>query len=130
LRYSWQSPRPKHQKSSQVEQQQFIQNLPNVLHKLQQQAPQADIDLWFFDEHRVGLKPILRKVWSPIGQRPIATVSHRYEWLYVYGFVKPQTGETLWYLIPRVNTKWLNLVYQNFAVDAGISQKKSLINRR
>jgi hypothetical protein len=103
LRYSWQSPRPKHQKSSQVEQQQFIQNLPNVLHKLQQQAPQADIDLWFFDEHRVGLKPILRKVWSPIGQRPIATVSHRYEWLYVYGFVKPQTGETLWYSVSQIN---------------------------
>jgi hypothetical protein len=49
---------------------------------------------------------------------------HRYQWLYVYGFVKPQTGETLWYLIPKVNTKWLNLVDQNFALDVGISKKK------
>ena len=52
-----------------------------------------------FDEHRVGLKPILKKVWSKIGSRPEAIVQHRYEWLYVYGFVKPKTGETLFYLI-------------------------------
>ncbi len=46
--------------------------------------------------------------------------------LYVYGFVKPKTGETLWYLIPRVNTAWLNVVYQKFAQDAGISNKKKV----
>lgn len=49
-------------------------------------------------------------------------VQHRYEWLYVYGFVKPLTGETLWYLIPKVNTKWSHLVYESFAIDAGISE--------
>lgn len=75
----------------------------------------------------MGLKPILRKVWSKIGVRPIARVQHRYEWLYVYGFVKPKTGETLWYLIPRVNTNWLNLVYQNFVPDAGISETKKIL---
>ncbi len=66
----------------------------------------------------------MRKVWAKIGTRPIAVVEPSYEWLYVYGFVQPKTGETLWYLIPRVNTLWLNLVYQQFAVDAGISEKK------
>jgi hypothetical protein len=60
----------------------------------------------------------------------MAVVQHRYEWLYVYGFVKPKTGETLWYLIPRVNPLWLNLVYQQFAIDAGISEKKSFVSRR
>lgn len=76
--------------------------------------------------YRVGLKPILRKVWAKIGERPVAIVSHRYEWLYVYGFVKPSTGETLWYLIPRVNTQWLNLVYESFAKDVRISEKKKI----
>lgn len=130
LKYSYQSPRPKHRKADAYEQEKFKQNLPLKVKKLEQKYPLADIDVWFFDEHRVGLKPILRKVWSPIGERPTAIVNHRYEWLYVYGFVKPKTGETLWYLIPRVNTLWLNLVYQNFAVDAGISEKKSFIDRR
>ena len=130
FRYSWQSPRPEHGKGDKLEQEIFKANLPLKVQKLEEKYPQAEVDLWFFDEHRVGLKPILKKVWSKIGKRPIARVSHRYEWLYVYGFVKPKTGETLWYLIPRVNTDWLNLVYQNFALDAGISEKKSLISRR
>jgi len=125
LKYSrHRCPRPKHRKGSQQEQEQFIQNLPIIVKSLEASYPEAQIELWFFDEHRVGLKPILRKIWQPVGSRPIAVVSHRYEWLYVYGFVKPQTGETIFYLIPRVNTKWLNLVYESFAVDVGISEKK------
>lgn len=127
LRYSWQRPRPKHKKASEIEQEQFIQNLPLQVRKLAENYPEAEIELWFFDEHRVGLKPILRKVWAAMGSRPTAVVNHRYEWLYVYGFVKPQTAETLWYLIPRVNTKWLNLVYENFTKDAGISAKKKVL---
>ena len=125
LKYSrHRCPRPKYRKGSQQEQEQFIQNLPIIVKSLEASYPEAQIELWFFDEHRVGLKPILRKIWQPVGSRPIAVVSHRYEWLYVYGFVKPQTGETSFYLIPRVNTKWLNLVYESFAVDVGISEKK------
>jgi transposase len=45
----------------------------------------------------------------------------------VYGFVNPKTGETLWYLIPRVNTKWLNKVYEQFAIDVGISENKKVL---
>ena len=44
------------------------------------------------DEHRIGLKPILRGIWAPKGERPIALSHHRYEWLYVWGFVEPVTG--------------------------------------
>jgi hypothetical protein len=33
--------------------------------------------------HRLGLKPIHRRVSAPIGERPIALDHHRYEWLYV-----------------------------------------------
>ncbi len=124
LRYSWQSPRPSHKKGDKLEQEIFKANLPSKVQKLAEKHPSSEIDLWFFDEHRVGLKPILKKVWSKIGNRPEAIVSYSYEWLYVYGFVKPKTGENLWYLIPRVNTKWLNVVYKNFAIDAGVSEKK------
>jgi len=48
-------------------------------------------------------------------------VYHRYEWLYVYGFVELKTGKTLWYLIPIVNDQWLSLVYQSLAKDVGLS---------
>ena len=35
------------------------------------------VEVWATDEHRIGLKPILRRVWAPKGQRPIALGHHR-----------------------------------------------------
>src|SRR3954465_5376419 len=52
-------------------------------------APGRAVEVWAFDEHRLGLKPVLRRQWAPRGQRPIAVGRHRYEWLYLYGFVHP-----------------------------------------
>ena len=46
------------------------------------------------DEHRIGLKPILRRVWAPRGARPVAVGHHRRERLYVTVFVSPKTGES------------------------------------
>ncbi|MEM9543054.1 MAG: transposase [Cyanobacteria bacterium P01_E01_bin.42] len=66
-------------------------------------------------------------MWAPIGERPIAEVQHRYEWLYVYGFVNPKTGKTHWYLIPRVNVKWLNEVFKVFAEEVGASEDKKIL---
>jgi hypothetical protein len=28
------------------------------------------------DEHRIGLKPIVRGIWAPVGERPIASLPH------------------------------------------------------
>lgn len=124
LRYSGQTPRPKHNKGNPIEQEEFIKSLPQKVKRLEEKHPYSEIELWFFDEHRVGLKPILRKVWSKIGKRATARVEHHYQWLYVYGFVQPKTVQTLWYLIPRVNTQWFNLVLKSFAEEAGISASK------
>ncbi|MEO0688239.1 MAG: IS630 family transposase, partial [Cyanobacteria bacterium J06649_11] len=126
-KYSWQRPRRKHQKGDLVEQNLFKQNLPVLVEQLQTKYPNAKIEVWFFDEHRVGLKPILKKVWSPIGTRPTAVVQHQYEWLYVYGFVEPKSGKTLWYLIPRVNTLWMNVVLETFALETGANQDKIIL---
>ena len=126
-KYSWQKPRPKHKKGNPDEQDNFKLNLPLKVEQLRQKYPNLPVEVWFFDEHRVGLKPILRKIWAPVGERPTALVQHRYQWLYVYGFVEPKTGRTLWYLIPRVNTQWLNLVYQAFAKDVGIDEGKIIL---
>ena len=42
---------------------------------------------------RLGLKPVIRRVWALRGQRPVAKVKRRYEWLYLYGFVRPERVE-------------------------------------
>ena len=125
--YSWQRPRPTHKKADKTAQTKFKQNLPLEVKTLQTEYPDCKIEVWFFDEHRVGLKPILKKVWSRVGERPEAIVQHQYEWVYVYGFVEPKTGKTLWYLIPRVNTKWMNLVLNTFAIEAQANQKKIIL---
>lgn len=54
------------------------------------------MDLWAEDEARLGLKPVIRRVWALIGKRPIARLKRGYEWIYLYylyGFVRPTTGE-------------------------------------
>ena len=61
LNYSWQSPRAKHHKADKLAQVAFKQNLPLKVFELKEKYPEAEIDLWFFDEHRVGLKPINAK---------------------------------------------------------------------
>jgi hypothetical protein len=63
--------------------------------KLKEAYPTArKVELWCEDEHRLGLKPILRKAWSPVGERPLAKVHQRYEWTSLYAFARPKkTGE-------------------------------------
>jgi hypothetical protein len=82
--------------------------------------PTADIALWAQDEHRLGLLPVVRRMWAPKGQRPTARVERHYEWLYVYGFVRPRTGQSWWCLLPRVNTQAMTLALAAFARDEGI----------
>lgn len=82
--------------------------------------PTAQITLWAEDEHRLGLLPVVRRVWAPKGQRPMAHVARHYEWLYVYGFVRPATGQSWWCLLPRVTTEAFALAVAAFARDEGI----------
>lgn len=76
--------------------------------------------VWAEDEHRLGLLPVVRRVWAPRGSRPIAPVRRRYEWLYVYGFVRPTTGATWWCLLPTVTSEAFTLALATFARDENI----------
>lgn len=67
------------------------------------------------DEHRIGLHPILKRVWAPTGHRPEIAVYPRYEWLYLYGFVQPSTGMTDWFILAQMNTKAFSVILEKFA---------------
>ena len=86
-------------------------------------------EVWALDQHRLGLQPIQRRVWAPIGQRPLAPVQPRYEWLYVYAFVRPTTGQTFWLLLPTVTTPVMTVALELFAqhVGAGPSKRIDLV---
>jgi transposase len=66
------------------------------------------------------LLPVVRRVWAPKGQRPIAQVRRKYQWLYVYGFTRPATGQSWWCLLPTVTTEAFALALATFARDEGI----------
>ena len=92
------------------------------------------------DEHRLGLKPILGKVWAPRGKRPIVRVQHRYKWLYLfltrtapmrtlgrYAFACPESGTSQYWLVPEVNVPAFQLVLEAFARSVGAGPDKRIL---
>lgn len=79
------------------------------------------------DEHRIGLKPIVRRIWAPKGERPIAFGHHRYEWLYVWGFVEPATGATVWNVSNAVCKEMFEAILVDFAKSAGAGSNKRVV---
>ena len=89
--------------------------------------PNASVEIWAQDEARIGLVPIVRRVWSPKGERPIAQQRRRYEWLYVYAFVRPSTGQVEWLLLPTVNLDLFQLALEAFAKASGANTHKRVV---
>jgi transposase len=89
--------------------------------------PQATVELWATDEHRVGLKPILKKVWAFAGERPLTPVQHRYQWRYLVGFVHPASGRTVWHLASRVSSDLFSTELAAFAKAVGAGPRKQIV---
>jgi hypothetical protein len=85
------------------------------------------VELWAEDEARLGLKPVIRRVWSPVGRRPIVRVKRGYEWSYLYGFVRPTTGEVYWLILPTVNKELFSMALGEFAKEMGVGKDKHII---
>lgn len=85
------------------------------------------IEAFATDEHRLGLKPVVRRIWAPCGERPIAPGHHRFEWLYVTAFVSPSTGESFWYLTDSVSKRLFAAVLALFAKEAGAGPERIII---
>ena len=98
------------------------------------QHPDKPVEVWATDEHRLGLKPILRRVWAPKGQRPIALGHHRYKWLYVTAFVQPISGEVFWYVSNGVSKPFFAALLAFFAAllalfarEAGAGRERMIV---
>ena len=89
--------------------------------------PAAQVEVWATDEHRIGLKPLLCHVWAPIGQRPVATVQHRFAWRYLVGFVHPASGRTVFHLATSVSIPLFEVELAEFARQAGASPRKQIV---
>lgn len=80
------------------------------------------------DEHRLGLHPVLRRVWMDKWHGSVSAPVHcRYEWFWLYGFVHPQSGQTYWWLLPRVNIDLFNQALADFAQHFEIGPKHQVV---
>ena len=89
--------------------------------------PESSVEVWCQDEARLGLIPILRRVWAPVGERPVAIVRRKYDWVYVYGFLHPGSGRVIWFLLPRMDTVVMEIALKRFAEEAGAATDRQLV---
>jgi transposase len=120
-------PRPQHIHADPQAQADFKRHLRPVLREVATAFPQARVELWAMDEHRIGLKPILHKVWSLDKQRPLAPVQHRYEWRYLVGFVHPASGRTVFHLATSVSVPLFEAELAAFAHTVGAAPRKQIV---
>jgi transposase len=89
--------------------------------------PQASVELWATDEHRLGRKPLLKRVWTLPGQRPLAPVEPRYDWRYLVAFVHPASGRTIWRLATGVSAALFSAELAAFAAAVGAGPRKQIV---
>jgi transposase len=101
--------------------------LQDEVETLQAQYPDATVEVWCEDEHRLGQHPVPRRIWVEPGYPPILEVNWKREWLWLYAFVQPQTGETYWWILPQVNISVFNQVLADFALHFKVGPEKRIL---
>jgi DDE superfamily endonuclease len=79
------------------------------------------------DEARLGLKPVIRRVWAPVGEKPTARFKMAFKWTYLYGFVHPESGDLFWIMLPTVNTELFSLALREFAREVGAGKERRIL---
>ena len=97
------------------------------MRRLRAANPGKAVEVWAEDEARLGLKPITRRVWWLQGHRPRSCGRTKYEWLYVYGFARPRTGQTFTVILPRVRVERMADALAGFAAHADPRGEKVLV---
>jgi transposase len=77
--------------------------------------------------NRLGPKPVRRRVWAPVGRRPIALGHHRYRRLHVVAFVQPTSGEATWHLSTGLSKPFFGASLAAFARQAGAGRDRHII---
>jgi transposase len=102
-------------------------SLRQRLARLRRANPGKRVEVWAQDEARLGLKPVTRRVWSIRGRRPRSGGRTRFDWLYVYAFARPETGQSFCVLLPRVNADRMADALAAFAAHADPDGKRVLV---
>lgn len=122
-----QKPRPHNPKAASEAEQEAFKKVAETVAEEAKAHPGDPVEAFATDEHRLGLKPAVRSVWAPVGERPIASGHHRFEWLYVTAFVSPATGEGFWYVSNGVSKPFFEALLATFAQEAGAGRDRIIV---
>ena len=105
-------PRPVHKKQDKDQRNAFERSFLGQLRQLSIPTDKP-VKVWFADESRYGLLPVIRKVWTLKGLRPHSPWQTKYNWSYCYGALDVVAGESVFMQSPSVNHHWTNqFLYQ------------------
>jgi transposase len=128
LGFSLKVPRPRHPKAAGEDgQRRWLQRLSERIASLRREHPDKEVELWVEDEARLGLKPVVRRVWTLKGQRPTSNGRQRFGAVYVYGFAEPKTGRNRCLVLPKANTEHMGRALADFAAWADPDERKRLV---
>lgn len=85
------------------------------------------VEVWAMDEARIGLQPILRRVWAKRGQRPVARVEPKDEWLWLYAAVHPASGTVFWLILPCLDQRCVEIFLHEFAAAHSSAEKQIVL---
>jgi transposase len=125
LDFSYKTTRPVHPKRSEKAVQAWKTRLPEVLASVQKDNPGKKIRLFFQDETRFGMKGILTRQWSPIGERPWRERQVEYQNAWIFGAVEPSTGAHHGLVTTHAATDFMQLFLDSFAL--GIAQDEHVV---
>jgi transposase len=80
-------------------------------------GPATPIEIWFQDEMRVGQKNKLTYTWARRGSRPRLAHDQRTQSAYVFGAVCPERGTGAALILPRCNTRAMQMHLQEIATQ-------------
>ena len=66
-------------------------------------------------------------VWAPKGSRPVVPLQNEYDWVYLYGAVNPDTGESCALVLPWANTEMMQHHLDAISRQVGPSRHVVLI---
>jgi len=101
--------------------------LAQTVADVRRQHPEAEVEVWAEDEHRVGLHPVNRRVWTPADVPPIAQVNCKYQWMWLAGFVCPSRGETYWWIVPFLTHTVFSRILDDFARHFEVGKSKRIV---
>lgn len=65
-------------------------------------AARDELEVWFWDEMRLGLHGQVRRVWAPVGEKVEQLLQIQYKWSHLVLAVCPSRGEVRWRWVPNL----------------------------